>query len=221
MTWLAIILGLIPAFVWLVFFLQEDRQKPEPKRIIISTFIWGGLAAFVALQLQVQVSYLAEWLNIKDFSPPLIFALAGVEELIKFLVVYLWVSSRKEFDEPIDAMIYMIIAALGFATVENIASVAQSINGFELIVLRFLGATLLHSLSSALVGFYWAISIARGSGTAKAIITGLLLATLLHSVFNGLVLIYGPAFQTTLFLAFIAFFILNDFEKIKKDSRAL
>lgn len=218
-TWLAIVLGLLPAFVWLVFFLQEDRQKPEPKKLILSTFIWGGLAAFIALQLQIQVSVVAKILEIREFSPILIFAMAAVEELVKFMVVFLWVRSRKEFDEPIDAMIYLIVAALGFSTTENIASAIRSTSGFELMTLRFLGATLLHSLSSALVGFYWALSLIRGSGILKSVLTGLFLAAILHGVFNGLILIYGPAFQITLFLVFVAFFILNDFEKIKKEEQ--
>jgi len=67
------------------------------------------------------------------------------------------------FDEPTDAMIYCIIAALGFASVENLMILfkisfpdfgqAIGIMGF-----RFLGATLLHTLASAMVG-YW---LARG-----------------------------------------------------------
>ena len=214
--WLSILLGLLPAAVWLIFFLQEDRKKPEPKGLILSTFILGGLAAFAALQFQTMFNSVAIPLGIKHFSPFSIFWLAGIEEVVKFLAVYLWIRKRKAFDEPIDAMIYMIVAALGFATVENIASVSRSISGFELVTLRFMGATLLHSLSSALVGFYWALGIIKGVKIWKSILTGLFLATLLHTIFNSLILLYGPALQVTLFLVFVAFFVLNDFEKLKK-----
>lgn len=220
-NWLAITLGIVPSLVWLLFFLQEDRKNPEPKRLIISTFLLGMAIPFVVLKVQVLFADFSGSFGIREFSPFSIFWLAGIEEFFKFLAVYLWVSKRKEFDEPIDPMIYMIVAALGFAAVENIASASQSIAGFELITLRFVGATLLHSLSSSLVGFYWAMAIVNKTGVFKGILTGLFYATLLHSIFNSMVLIFGPAFHVTMFLVFIGFFILKDFEQVKRLRVAL
>ena len=114
----------------------------------------------------------------------------------------------------------MIIAALGFATVENIASVGRATNGFEIVTLRFLGATFLHTLSSGLIGYYWALGILK-KAVASFIAAGWFVATLLHSIFNALILIYGPTFQVTLFLIFIAFFVLGDFEKLKRETITL
>ena len=219
-NWFSVILGLLPAIIWMTFFLQEDKKRPEPKRLIISTFILGGVIAFVALQFQTVFSGLFTSLGVKAYSPFSIFWLAGIEEFFKFLVVFLWVSKRKDFDEPIDAMIYMIIAALGFATVENIASIGRATNGFELITLRFLGATFLHTLSSGLIGYYWALGLLKKAVTSF-LAAGWFIATLLHSIFNALILIYGPVFQVTIFLVFIAFFVLNDFEKLKRKSSVL
>jgi RsiW-degrading membrane proteinase PrsW (M82 family) len=219
-NWFSVILGLLPAIIWMAFFLQEDKKRPEPKRLIISTFILGGVIAFVALQFQTVFSGLFTSLGVKAYSPFSIFWLAGIEEFFKFLVVFLWVSKRKDFDEPIDAMIYMIIAALGFATVENIASIGRATNGFELITLRFLGATFLHTLSSGLIGYYWALGLLKKAVTSF-LAAGWFIATLLHSIFNALILIYGPVFQVTIFLVFIAFFVLNDFEKLKRKSSVL
>jgi RsiW-degrading membrane proteinase PrsW (M82 family) len=41
-------------------------------------------------------------------------------EIFKYLVVRFKVIKNPAFDEPTDIMLYMIIAALGFAAVENI-----------------------------------------------------------------------------------------------------
>jgi len=215
-NWLSVIIGIVPALIWFFFFLQEDSRRPEPKGLIVSTFILGGLATFIVLQLQFLFRHFAESLGIKEYSPFSIFWLAGIEEVMKFLVVLFWISRRQEFDEPVDAMIYMIITALGFATVENIASTSRSLNGFELVTLRFIGANLLHSLSSGLVGFYWGDALLQKKSVGQSIIIGLFLATLLHGVFNGLVLAFGPALYVTIFLVFVGFFILNDFEKLKR-----
>ena len=42
------------------------------------------------------------------------------EEVAKYLIIKIRILRDPEFDEPIDAMIYMIIAGLGFAALENI-----------------------------------------------------------------------------------------------------
>jgi len=219
-NWFSVILGLLPAIIWMAFFLQEDKKRPEPKRLIISTFLLGGAIAFVTLQFQTVFSDMFTSIGVRAYSPFSVFWLAGIEEFFKFLVVFLWVSKRKDFDEPIDAMIYMIIAALGFATVENIASVARATNGFELVTLRFLGATFLHTLSSGLLGYYWALGLLRKT-VISFLAAGWFVATLLHSIFNALILIYGPVYQVTIFLVFVALFVLSDFEKLKRDRPTL
>jgi len=209
---------------WLVFYLQEDLRHPEPKRLIFLTFLIGALITVFVLQGQILIN---DWLLGRGFASYSFVAflfLAGIEEFFKFLAVYLAVGRRKEFDEPVDAMIYMIVAALGFATVENIASIVQSNSlslsspgPLETIILRFVGATLLHALASGLVGYYWGKAIARRSGYAGLILSGLAIATLLHAIFNYLIIKSEPVALPLVFLMFIALFIFNGFEKLKKE----
>ncbi len=220
----SILLGVLPGLAWLVFYLQEDLRHPEPKRLIFLTFLIGALITVFVLQGQILIN---DWLLGRGFASYSFVAflfLAGIEEFFKFLAVYLAVGRRKEFDEPVDAMIYMIVAALGFATVENIASIVQSNSlslsspgPLETIILRFVGATLLHALASGLVGYYWGKAIARRSGYAGLILSGLAIATLLHAIFNYLIIKSEPVALPLVFLMFIALFIFNGFEKLKKE----
>src|SRR3972149_328855 len=125
-TILLIALGMIPALAWLAFYLKEDARHPEPKKLILYTFIAGALVTVFVLQFQIIIN---DWVTGKGFHTYsfLSFTLLGAaEEIFKFLAVYLVVSRRKDFDEPIDAMVYMVVAALGFATVGNIAFILQS-----------------------------------------------------------------------------------------------
>ncbi len=46
-----------------------------------------------------------------------------VEELLKFSMVALFVYRDKEFNEPMDGIVYATATALGFATLENIVYV--------------------------------------------------------------------------------------------------
>ena len=216
--WFALVLGLLPSVAWLIFFLQEDRQRPEPKKLILETFLLGAAATFFVLQIQIVINNWLIGIGIAQWTPLSIFWLAAIEEVAKFLVVYFFIHKNRNFDEAIDPMIYMVVAALGFAAVENIASAIKATNSFELLTLRFVGATLLHSLSSGLVGYWWSLSIYHKRHHISDILVGLFYAIIFHSVFNFLIVKLGPGISVTLVLIFAAFFVLNDFEHLKTVS---
>ncbi len=217
--------ALLPTLIWLFFFLKEDVH-PEPRKLLLYAFAIGAIISLPVLATQIIFQ------GAHNFFPPLlkttlvlVLGLAFIEEIFKFLAAYWAINDKSAFDEPVDAMIYMITAALGFATIENIFIIG---NTFDLlnkeilgstlstILLRFVGATFLHTLASGLLGYYWARGrIKKAVGASLTI--GIVLATALHAVFNYLIL----EFQNTnllypsLFLIVALFFILNDFEKLK------
>jgi len=220
-----ILLGLIPSFAWLFFFLKEDIH-PEPKKMIALVFFFGALSTFFALGFQFALRAVLSSVQIGQYDILAFLGFGLIEETLKFLAAYLVVRKSKFFDEPIDAMIYMITASLGFALVENIAimsNVKALSEAFNVITLRFVGATLLHALSSGLVGYYWAKSLLKikklGIGNWElGILKGLILATLLHTIFNYLIMVSKEIIiYPTIFLIIAALFIFWDFEKIKKS----
>jgi RsiW-degrading membrane proteinase PrsW (M82 family) len=210
-------LGFLPGIIWLFFFLQEDSKRAEPKRLIASMFLWGGLATFIVLPLQIAAKYFLLAGDIAGGNWMHVTALATIEEILKFAVVYFWIYGRKEFDEPIDAMVYMVVAALGFATVENIATVLRATSAPELLTLRFIGATLLHSLASGIVGYYWSRGIVRCK-VWQYVVGGLVAASAFHAIFNYLMVAWGPSLRVTGLLILLAFMVLRDFEELKKPS---
>ncbi len=225
--WGLVGLGLLPSIIWLIFYLQEDRRHPEPIRLIFYAFVVGGIVTFFVLVLQVMLRQGLGTIGIDPRHPFELLLFSGIEEVMKFLAVYLFISRRRDFNEPMDAMVYMITVALGFAAVENIASLGQpqtslitGIDGLasmEVLALRFFGATLLHSLAGAIIGYHWGHAIARGRDIGLGIALGLGIAILLHAVFNYLILIEGPITWALSFVIFIGFFVIGDFERLKKD----
>lgn len=205
-----VLLGLLPSLIWLVFFLLEDRVCPEPKRMVAKVFLAGAVSAIFAAipQLFIKLSIIPA-INIDDFSVLAFFIFALIEELVKFAAVYIVLYNEECFDEPIDAMIYMITAALGFAALENILYVANANSELiiESISMRFVGATLLHAIASGFIGYFW---------MRKKIATGIIVATLLHTGFNVLVLHSNsiPIYATSI-LIFASFFLFDDFDIIK------
>jgi RsiW-degrading membrane proteinase PrsW (M82 family) len=217
---IALVGGLLPGFAWMMFYLGEDPH-PEPKRLIIFTFIVGMAFGFFTVAIENIFTGWTTGIGVEEFSILSLLGLAFIEEIMKFAAAHFVVNKNPEFDEPIDAMIYMVVAALGFATLENIGALSNISPQtafipllLQTISLRFVGATLLHTLTSGIVGYQWAIGIVH-KRVKEYIIAGIIMAALLHMCFNYLILTYGDAAYSVVFLILIGFFVLNDFEKLK------
>lgn len=217
--------GLLAAGVWLWFWLHEDPH-PEPKRILFLTFVAGVLAVPIALILEEIIYGAGIALGFWSRALPsffLLFLWAGVEEVLKYGAAY-WAALRKPFfDEPIDAPVYLITAALGFAALENVFMLFnvfqhEFISGFVAIHLRFVGATLLHILTSAIVGFSIAYSFFHPEHRLRNVLWGIFFATLLHTSFNFFILIGGGSSLLYIFsVVWLGGMILIlSFEKLKK-----
>ena len=83
--------------------------------------------------------------------------LAGTEELIKFIAIYVIALRSHNADEPIDFTMYMITGA-GFAALENALFLIDPITVGDGTVslltgnFRFLGRYVLHAISSGIIG---------------------------------------------------------------------
>ncbi len=224
-------LTFIPPILWLLFYLREDAH-PEPKRFLLLTFLGGMGAALLAIV--AEVFFLGNRAGVFSLQAQttqrilfVFLAIGLIEEYAKYLPVKFLMLQRPDFDEPIDAMIYMMTAALGFAAMENalflLPVFSQSaFAGLEIATNRFLGANLLHALSSGIVGFFLARAWFHPR-RAHFVAIGILLATLLHTGFNYLILEQDTLRQATLYLVFLLSFmtimVLVDFERLKKSSK--
>lgn len=239
MIFFPIIIGLAPSFIWLLFFLRKDNQ-PEPNKMILKIFGVGMMitvaAAFIEFFIEETTSIgmkIAEGAAFLSSIYPIllsfsfifvILASAFVEEFIKYLVVKEAVLSDPAFDEPVDAMLYLIITALGFAAVENMLILLSLKDFFHettiyIIGFRFLGATFLHALCSATVGYFLALSLFEKKKKLIMLLTGLTAATLLHGIYNFSIMKAGDninyIFLTVGVLVYLAFFVSLSFKKIK------
>ncbi len=220
MALLALSMAFIPGFAWLAFYLREDTH-PEPKRLIAFTFTVGMAFGLFTVGVERFFTITTGRFGVVELSLLSLIGLALIEEVMKYAAAHFSVKNNPAFREPVDAMIYMIVAALGFATLENIGAVSNLISSvasipaiLEVISFRFVGATLLHALTSGVVGYYWALGI-RAQHPLRHIPSGLSLAALLHVFFNYLILNYDNAGVAILFLFIVGFFVLNDFEKLR------
>jgi RsiW-degrading membrane proteinase PrsW (M82 family) len=213
--------GVLPALLWLFFWLLDDRCEPEPKRYILFAFLGGAVAVAPVLYLERAI--------IPYFSGAmLLFLWAVIEELFKFGAAYLTALRSRVFDEPLDAVIYMVAAALGFSAVENALFLLSPLAHGNLLQatvtgdLRFIGATLLHTLSSATIGLALALSFFKSARARKLYaLVGVILAIALHTLFNFFILQGGGDATFWIFLCIwvgiIAALLLT--ERVKLPAR--
>lgn len=212
--------GLLPATIWLWFWLKEDSSHPEPRGLIVLTFMSGMIAVILVLPFQKLVYSFTN-----STTPFVFFIWAALEELFKFGAAYVAALRNKAVDEPIDVIIYMVTAALGFVALENTLFLlnplfkGQFVDGIVTGNLRFIGTSLLHIVSSSTVGIFMAFAFYGNKKTKHIYLwCGLLVAIVLHTLFN-LSIIENNGSNT--FITFSVLWVsviglLLFFEKIKR-----
>jgi len=213
--------GLLPALLWLWFWLKEDKKRPEPRGLIVFAFAAGMIAVPLVLPLERFAA-----IHFTGFLMLMLWAAS--EEILKYLAAFFSVLKRKEMDEPVDAVMYMITVALGFAALENTffllnpLSEGNVIGGILTGNLRFVGATLLHVLTSATIGLAIALSFYKSRAIKRVyLLTGIALAITLHSLFNFFIMESNGEQLFTVFLSVWAGIIVLILllEKVKRMRR--
>ncbi|PIP73243.1 MAG: hypothetical protein COW88_02515 [Candidatus Lloydbacteria bacterium CG22_combo_CG10-13_8_21_14_all_47_15] len=215
----ALIGGVLPAVLWLWFWLKEDGKHPEPRSLIIKMFIAGMVAVVLVFPIE-------KWAyNIIESSFAIIFAWAIIEEVMKFAAAYTAGLSTRFFDEPIDAVIYFITVALGFAALENTLFIIKPLLDGEALLgaltgnLRFVGATLLHVAASGSIGAALAFSFYKSRAIQIiSMVVGLGAAIILHTVFNFFIIHYEGTntFYILGALWFVVILLILMLERIKR-----
>lgn len=116
----------LSAAIWLWFIRRHDKFEPEPLRTLISVLAFGGLASIFPAAI------LNDWVASLFSKSPLEYDLGlqanGVfclwvglnEEFWKAVMTVSLISRHKDFNEPVDGIIYAMTCSLGFAAFENL-----------------------------------------------------------------------------------------------------
>jgi RsiW-degrading membrane proteinase PrsW (M82 family) len=204
-----IFLSFLFPFLWIFYFYKKDKH-PEPIFWLIIAFLLGISSALISYYFEKNIFLEEKWLRYLLF--------AFLEEFFKFFVVWLFIFPQKVFDEPIDAMIYMMFSALGFAFFENlILALGPATNNVVVILLyRFFGANLLHILASSLIGYGYAffVKTRRIFPLALSFLSG----TILHFLYNYIIISLPPGFILVLPILWTVFLVvLNELDYLAKN----
>lgn len=216
----AILLSAVPAFLWLGYFYLQDRHEPEPKHFVAGVYLLGAfvaapVAAFVTTTLLPVGPSASARLTAASFIGAVLSA-GLAQELAKYLVVRYSVYLSAEFDEPMDGIIYMTAAGIGFATAENVRYL-QGLDGTVFLstgAMRVVVTTLAHGCFAAFLGFALGRArFMRGGALARNLflLGGLVMAATLNGVFRlleRLVAVDGLAVHPWRSVAFAAGFAM-------------
>lgn len=191
------------SLLWLAFVRRFDRLHPEPLWLVLSVFGLGLLSVVPAALIEVAWARASIALN-PTFATmggrlaALPYALAvftlvvGVtEEGVKLLAAS-FVRRRREFDEPIDGIVYGVAAALGFAAAENVKYFATGRLAPSLVLARTFTSIPAHLFFGAIWGFALGQTLVPGRGRFL-VLRAFLVASLLHGAFDALLSTKGLA----------------------------
>lgn len=157
MSALTVLVAAVPSLLLLTYFYLRDRFEREPLAHLATAYFLGMYAMLAAHGLSATAEgwFSPSWLRGGGEPARLLDAYvlsALLEELAKWVVFMAAVYQWREFDEPIDGLIYGVTVSLGFATLENIFYLHRL--GLDVAWQRAVFAVPAHALFGGAMGYY-------------------------------------------------------------------
>src|SRR5882762_3460137 len=190
---LAALMAGIPAVLWLGFFYLMDRHEPEPKQLVVGVCVLGTLIAapladFVQFQAVPPIALEVPGLS-KLSLDHIVYAVfvAGLsQEMCKYAVVRYTIYMSREFDEPMDGIVYMMACGTGFAVWVNYHRLSSQSHSVYLSTgaAQAVVTTLAHASFAGMLGYVMGrAKFSRRSAPIRGIL--LMLGLLGAAVLNG------------------------------------
>ena len=214
-----LLVTILPSILIVLFFVKSDRFK-EPTKQIVKVFFLGILITIPAYFLNTYLSEIWYATNASEGLISSFLTAAPVEEGLKLSVLYFFVYKMKDFNEPIDGIVYGVTVSLGFATLENIYYVYLLADYFEttsmaLAILRSFSAIPAHAIFGVFMGYFFMkyAFIKKGDNLIFAFV----IPFVLHGCYN---LFASSNFIISLILILIAWIVaLRMFSRLKKTQK--
>jgi RsiW-degrading membrane proteinase PrsW (M82 family) len=190
---LAAAISAIPAVLWLWFFYLMDRHEPEPKQLVAGVCVLGALIAAPLADFVQSQFVLPAPLGVagrdafsldRTIHAMLIIGLS--QEMCKYAVVRYTIYMSREFDEPMDGVVYMMACGTGFAVWANYHRLSGQHHEIYLSIgaAQAVVTTLAHASFAGILGYVLGrAKFSRRSAPVRGIL--LMIGLLLAAAFNG------------------------------------
>lgn len=218
------ITAITPGIALALIFYLFDRHDREPIRMLLKVFIFGVIYVIPTAIIENLLSAFNIFGGILG-SAFTAFIVAGfTEEYMKRRVVLKHVYYNPVFNEKLDGIVYCVMSALGFATIENIMYVVFSFSDVESIgFYRAILSVPAHMLFAVTMGYY--LSLSKFSSTPEQqryfFKKSLSVPAILHGIYD-FILLSGIELLMVLFIPFIILLWVSNLKKLNlyyKDSK--
>jgi len=192
-------LSIAPGLAISVYVFYKDKFEKEPLHLMFKCFLLGALAILPAVFLNkgIQLITVAPlqyvWHALYSFL-----IVSFSEELSKYLVLRHYAFPKKDFNEPYDGIMYSVMIAMGFATVENIMYVflQNSFNeSFTVGLVRMFTAVPAHATMGILMGYF--VGLAKFKPQRSLfLLKGFLAAFVVHGLYDFFLSLQNIPFMT-------------------------
>ena len=199
---------LIPSILWVMFFYWQDRIEPEPTRYVVAAFVVGMALANVFV-LPLFRHFFSTELWIHDSLTLLSagsFIIIGfvVSSALYFVLRYGFYPSR-EFDEPVDGMVYGAFIGAGFAAIESLQYLSAH-SDYTLFAMGYTAASnvVVYASIGSIVGYFIGKGKFADQESIRHSLSGLVWGTFLlgsYSVMKEFIFLSGV--QNALWISFV------------------
>lgn len=203
-----LVLAILPAVVLMTYVYRKDTIEKEPLGLLLVLFLLGALASIPIvvgemLFESVVLSGLYEgsllYIILENFL-----GVALVEELGKYFVLKSRTWKSAHFNFLFDAIVYAVVASLGFATLENVLYLMDG--SISTAIGRAILSVPGHAIDGVFMGCYYGLAKRdERMGNARGVKTNLRLALLVPVLVHGT---YDFFISTGWLLLFFAFEIV-------------
>ncbi|CAM2803303.1 glutamic-type intramembrane protease PrsW [Paenibacillus sediminis] len=173
--------AIAPGIALLTFFYLKDRYDSEPLHMVIKVFLVGFLIVLPIMIIQRGMSL---WFGDHPFLYSFVIS-AGVEEFVKWFLLYHLIYNHTEFDEPYDGILYAVAISLGFATIENIMYAWFNHASLGALMIRALLPVSGHALFGVIMGYYLGrAKFSEGKLTRRFLLYSLVMPLFWHGVYD-------------------------------------
>lgn len=178
--------AIAPGLSLLAYFYLKDRYETEPIHLVIRMFLFGVLLVYPTMVLQN--AFIQEFGNGTIMTS--FFLSGGIEEFLKWFILYHLIFRHEAFDEPYDGIVYAVAVSLGFATLENIIYAFLHASSFSALMLRALLPVSGHALFGVMMGYYMGKAKFVPHKQNRYLWLSLLLPIVWHGAFDYILLIF-------------------------------
>lgn len=188
----------LPILFWAVYHHYHDRHLPEPPAHLLVALLLGAGAFYLGLWMYMTLgliglrfdAYLLAASNLPGLFAYSVLVIGPIEEAAKLLPFLLVILRFREFDEPVDGIIYASFIALGFGAVENI-HLLRYLEGAEAWG-RAIAGPVLHIVFASIWGYYVGRAYLCRKPLVPVVLAAFSASALMHGLYDFVVIGLGP-----------------------------